>query len=67
MNSYDYYQLSIILKTFVYFIFLWWICLFDEYEVQKNSIYFKCDFFCIVVSVFAVTFDQFNASLLNKH
>jgi len=34
---------------------------FDEYKVQKNGIYFKYNSF---VTVFTVSFDQFNASFL---
>ncbi len=33
---------------------------------NKNSIYLKYNCFCSNVKVFAVSFDQFNASLLNK-
>ncbi len=39
--------------------------LFDELEVQKNGICLKYNFFSII-NVLTVTFDQFNASLLNK-
>ncbi len=37
---------------------------FDEYKVQKNSIYFK--YSLNNVKVATVTFDQIKASLLNK-
>ncbi len=36
---------------------------FDKYKFQKNSVYLNYKSF---VNVFAVTFDEFNASLLNK-
>ncbi len=32
---------------------------------EKNSIYLK-QIFCNIIIVFTVTFDQFNASLINK-
>ncbi len=38
---------------------------FDEKKVQKNSIFFNRNF-CSIIDVFTATFDQFNASLLNK-
>ncbi len=38
----------------------------SEYKVQKNIIYFKIIFVSLFMNVFTVTFDQFNASLLNK-
>ncbi len=37
---------------------------FDEWKVQKNSIYLK---YKDIINVFTATFDQFNASLLNKN
>ncbi len=36
---------------------------FDEY---KQKLLFEVDIFCNILNVFTVTFDQFNASLLNK-
>ncbi len=36
---------------------------FDEKKVQMNNIYLK---FCHTTHVLTVTFDQFNACLLNK-
>ncbi len=40
---------------------LWWI------ESSKEQILFENEVFCNIINVFTVTFDQFNASLLNKH
>ncbi len=37
----------------------------DEYKLQKNSIYLKY-FFCKIINVFTLFFDQFNVSLENK-
>ncbi len=39
---------------------------FDELKVQKNSIYFEIEIICNIINLFTVTFDQFNASLMNK-
>ncbi len=36
--------------------------LVDEQKAQKNSVYLKCN----IINVFTGTFDQFNASLINK-
>jgi len=41
--------------------------LFDEQEVQKNSIYIRNIIFCNIITAFTVTFDQLNSSLLNKY
>ncbi len=38
---------------------------FNEYKVQNKSIYLKKVFFNII-NVFTISFDQFNASKLNK-
>ncbi len=38
---------------------------FNEKKVQKNSIYF-IEISCDIINVLTVTFDHFNASLLNK-
>ncbi len=39
---------------------IWWI------ESSKEQHLFEIEIFCNIISVFTVTFDQFNASLLNK-
>ncbi len=41
---------------------------FDELKVKKNWIDAEkdCEILCDIINVFAVTFDQFNATLLNK-
>jgi len=51
-------MLNVLLKIFVDFqdSFL------NKFKVKKNSIYLDCKSF---VSVLSVTFDQFNASLVN--
>ncbi len=38
---------------------------FDESKVQKSRMYLK-QIVCNIINVFTATFDQFNASLLNK-
>ncbi len=40
--------------------------LINELKVQKNSNYLKYKSYNIIINVFIVTFEQFNASLLNK-
>jgi len=35
-------------------------------SMLKKNILFKIETFCNIISAFTVTFDQFNASLLNK-
>ncbi len=40
--------------------------LINELKVQKNSSYLKYKSNNIIINVFTVTFEQFNASLLNK-
>ncbi len=49
------------LKTVVKNIFrvLWWI------ESSKEQYLFKIDIFCNIINTFTITFDQFNAFLLN--
>ncbi len=54
------------LKTVVLLMFVDFFSeFFGEQKVKKNSIYSKY-IFCNKVKVFAVTFDQLNASLLKK-
>jgi len=49
------------LKTVVYdFKILWWI------ESSKEQHLFEIESFCNIINAFTVSFDQFNASLLNK-
>ncbi len=36
-------------------------------EISKEHILFKIETFCNIINAFIVTFDQFNASLLNKN
>ncbi len=38
----------------------------DSQKEVKNSIYFKIEIFCNITNAFTATFDQFNASLMNK-
>jgi len=38
---------------------------FDEQKVQKNHL-FEIEIFYKIINVFTVTFDLFNASLMNK-
>ncbi len=40
--------------------------IFDEQKVQKEQHLLQIDNFYNIINVFDVTFDQFNASLLNK-
>ncbi len=48
------------------FVKMWFFSeLFDENKVQKNSIW-NINIFCNILNVFNVTFEQCNASLLNK-
>ncbi len=55
---------TVVLLHFL-FIFWWYIYpgFFDEWKVQQKSIYLK---YKDIINVFTATFDQFNASLLNK-
>ncbi len=52
----------ICLFLFVYFsLILWWT------ESSKEQHLFEVEIFCNIIHVFTVTFDQFNASLLNRN
>ncbi len=60
-------------ETFIFYFQCWkWSCCFifpevlDGYKVKKNSIFLKKKLFCNIINVFTVTFEQFNASLVNK-
>ncbi len=52
--------LNIFVETQIFFTILWWI------EISKDQHCFVIRIFCNIIVVFNVTFDQFNASLLNK-
>ncbi len=52
--------LNIFVETQIFFKILWWI------EISKDQHCFVIRIFCNIIIVFNVTFDQFNASLLNK-
>ncbi len=39
---------------------VWWI------ETSKEQHLFEAEIFCYIINVFAVTFDQFKLSLMNK-
>ncbi len=56
-----YMHTGFIFLWYVFFRLLWWIK-----KVQKNSIINVFVQHCNIINVFAVAFDQFNASLLNK-
>ncbi len=45
----------------IFFRILWWI----ESKKKKQDL-FEIEIFCNIANVFTVTFDNFNASLLNK-
>ncbi len=52
---------TVVLNIFVETeIIIWWI------ESSKEQHLFEIEIFCNVINVFTITFDQFNASLLNK-
>ncbi len=60
-------------KTFLCLIFLWKLTLFsgffDQWKIQKNSMYLKCIWRLKKnkhLKAFNITFDKFNACLLNK-
>jgi len=40
--------------------------IFDDYKVQKSSIYFKIEIFCNIINGFTATFEQLSMSLLIK-
>jgi len=40
--------------------------LFDKIESLKEQHLFEIEFFCSIINVFTVTFNQFKVSLLNK-
>ncbi len=50
------------LKTaeYIFFRFFWWI---KSSEKQHLS---EIEIFCNIINVFIITFDQYNASLINK-
>ncbi len=68
-NISDYYQCW---KQLCCTIFLWksWCILFFRIhrwiESSKEQHLFEIEIFCNIINVFTVTFDQFNASLINK-
>jgi len=68
-NICNYYHLSVLktvvllnvfVETDTFFIILWWI------ESWKEQHFIEIEIFCIIINVNTVTFDQFNASLLNN-
>jgi len=52
--------LNVFVETDTFFIILWWI------ESWKEQHFIEIEIFCIIINVNTVTFDQFNASLLNN-
>ncbi len=51
---------NIFVETDLFFRIHRWI------ESSKEQHFFKIEIFCYIINVFTVTFDQFNASLINK-
>ncbi len=49
---------NIFVETVMYFIFL-------DSQMNRQHL-FEIEIFCNIINVFTVTFDQFNASLMNK-
>ncbi len=58
--------LHIFLETDTFFFFNYFSGFFNEWKVQKGQHLFDIEIFCNIINVLTVTFDQFNASLLNK-
>ncbi len=57
---------AVLLNISVEIMLFFLLRLFDEWKIQKNSICLKYKSFVNIIHFFTITFDQFNASLLNK-